>query len=96
MEINSEKWSAYSYLREQKIPADSISAGFEINCWNEGRLNWWYEFTDLKKFPYLIQFRQPKGYVKMKQYPFNRTFPPKTDTINIFVKRRILPGALTK
>lgn len=87
LEINRQKWIAYSYLRnELHIHKDKINGGGEINCWNDGDFwnNW--DFLSLDHFDYLIQFNVEKGFMPIKKYEFQRYFPYKKDKIYIFVR----------
>lgn len=90
LELNRTRWKAYHYLRHEKqIPADKINGGFEVNCWNEGQYNWWYDFLNLDNFDYLIQYRDHSGFKPYKSFEFQRCFPLEKDQINIFVREGI-------
>jgi 4-amino-4-deoxy-L-arabinose transferase-like glycosyltransferase len=84
---NSKRWEAYYYLtKKQGVKPEKINAGFEPNCWNEGRHSWWYLMFELKPFDYLIQYWEEPGFKPYKEFPFKRWFLPKDDKINIFVR----------
>lgn len=86
LKINEKKWEAYHYLKAINIAPNKINGGFEINCWNDGNITWWTDFMDLKKYDYLIQHSQEKGFVPFREFQFQRYFPYKMDKISIFVK----------
>lgn len=84
---NRLRWEAFDYLKKQEhVSAEQVNGGFEINCWNDSKNNWWYNYTTLENFDYLIQFKPEKGFRLYKSFEFQRYFPYKKDKINIFVK----------
>lgn len=90
--MNDHKWEAYRYLKEEKnIPKEEINGGFEVNCWNEGQSSMWYDFMDLSKYNYLIQYRQEEGFVKMKEYSYQRWLPYKIDTLRVYEREEKMP-----
>ena len=97
LEVNRLRWKAYYFLRQEKnIERDKINGGFEVNCWNEGNENWWYDFYTLGNFDYLIQYRPEPGFKLFKEYPLQRYFPYKKDSVNIFInekKEQIVPDS---
>lgn len=83
--INKQKWEAYRYLRFTKgVPMERINAGYEINCWHDGKPFIYYEFIFLDTHNYVIQYRPEPDFVRMKAYPFQRYFPYKQDTVFIY------------
>lgn len=86
MKVNEKKWEAYHYLKTINIDPSKINGGFEINCWNEGKLTWWSDFLTLKNYDYLIGYRQEKGFTPYREFEFQRYFPYKMDKISIFVE----------
>jgi hypothetical protein len=87
--VNRQRWTAYAYLHDElRVPTSRINAGFEINCWNEGKWTWWQNFLTLEGYDYLIQYQPEPGFRLLKEYEFRRTFPWKKDKINIFVRER--------
>jgi hypothetical protein len=87
---NRARWEAFYDLKSaEKVNAEKVNGGFEVNCWNEGQPNWWYDYTGLNTFDYLIQFKKEEGFSLYKEYPFQRYLPFKQDRINVFVKDRI-------
>jgi hypothetical protein len=83
--MNDRKWEAYDYLRKEKgIPKQDINGGFEIGCWFEGEKSAWYDFMELERYNYLIQYKSEEGFVKMKEYVFQRYMPYKKDTLRIY------------
>jgi len=100
-ELNNKRWEAYHFLRNQNIDSEKINGGFEVNCWNDGKMNWWFDFFDPQKFSHVIQFNAPEGFIEYKEYPFQRYFPFKKDTIFIFAKVKdneseIKPNVITE
>ena len=92
LELNRKRWAAYYYLKdEQKADVKKINGGFEINCWNEGKRSFWYEFLSLNNYDYLIQFRQEKEFKKQKAYIFQRYFPYRQDTLFIYAREHKQP-----
>lgn len=90
LELNRNRWAAYDYLKEvKKVDPAKINGGFEVNCWNEGKRSWWYDFFDLKKYDYLIQYRKEAEFEVYKEIEFQRYFPYKKDKIYIFVRQEI-------
>jgi hypothetical protein len=85
--LNRVRWGAYDYLKEKKgITAEKVNGGFEINCWNDAKGNWWYNFHTLSTFDYLIQFKKEDGFSLFKEYEFQRYFPYKKDKMSIFIR----------
>jgi hypothetical protein len=83
--VNSEKWKAYYYLKnEMRVDASKINAGFEVDGWNEGKHSWWYDFFTLDPYNYLVQYRAQEGFKPVKTIRFSRYFPPQADSITIF------------
>jgi len=90
LQLNRTRWQAYDYLKQQKnIPVDNINGGFEVNCWNDGKYTWWSDFLTVESFDYLIQYRKETGFTLYKRFGFQKYFPYKKDTVNIFVKENI-------
>jgi len=88
LELNRNRWEAYNYLKTiEKVDPEKINGGFEVNCWNEGKSSWWYDFFTLSNYDYLIQYRKEEGFKVYKEYPFQRYFPYKKDKIYIFVRQ---------
>jgi hypothetical protein len=88
LELNRNRWEAYNYLKTiEKVDPEKINGGFEVNCWNEGKPSWWYDFFTLSNYDYLIQYRKEEGFKLYKEYPFQRYFPYKKDKIYIFVRQ---------
>jgi hypothetical protein len=83
--VNDHKWEAYWYLRKEKdIPKEEINGGFEIGCWFEGEKSAWYDFMELDRYNYLIQYKSEEGFGKIKEYTYRRYLPYKMDTLRIF------------
>lgn len=84
---NRARWQAYAYLKETKqVNATKVNGGFEMNCLNDLEPNWWFDYTTLEHFDYLIQFKKEEGFKLLKAFPFQRYFPYKEDKLNLFVK----------
>lgn len=82
---NRKRWEAYNYLIKQEgISPDKINAGFEPNCWNDGKGKVWYAYYSLKSYDYLIQYFREPGFKPYKEFPFQRFFPYRTDKVIIF------------
>ncbi len=85
--LNRTKWEAVNYVRSTaKVTSEKINGGFEVNCWNDGQGNWWYEYGNLTDFDYLIQYKLEPGFKLLRQYEFQRYFPYKKDTLNLFMR----------
>jgi hypothetical protein len=87
--LNSKRWEAYHYLKNKDIPTSKINGGFEINCWNDGEINWWVNFYETKGYDYLIQFSPAPNFRPLKEYEFQRYFPYKKDKIYIFAREGV-------
>jgi hypothetical protein len=87
--LNRQRWEAYRYLKGKGIPNSKINGGFEIDCWNEGELSWWSNFTELKGRDYLIQFTPAPNFIPVKEFGFQRYFPYKKDKLYIFVRKGV-------
>lgn len=85
--FNTKRWEAYRFLRNEKqVSMAEMNGGFEINCWDDGKITWWQDYTTLNGYNYLIQYDQPAHFKLLKEYQFQRYFPYKIDKINIFVR----------
>jgi len=83
---NTKRWQAYEGLRQAGIPVREINAGFEVNCWSDGEKKWWTNVLTLEGYTYLIQFENEKGYTPVQQFPFQRYYPFRSDTLYVFQK----------
>jgi hypothetical protein len=95
---NRLRWKAYDYLVEnKKANSFNVNGGFEVNCWGDLRANWWGNYIELKDYDYLIQFNKPeKDFIPYKEYVFQRYFPYRKDTMNIFVREIKVPENKTE
>ena len=85
--LNRNRWEAVNFIKNKaNVTSDKINGGFEVNCWNDGKGNWWYDYWGLTNFDFLIQFKKEDGFILLKEYEFQRYFPYKKDKINIFVR----------
>ncbi len=88
--INRIRWDIIHGLKNEKnIRVGNVNGGFEVNCWNDGANNWWYDTYTLNGFDYLIQRKPELGFKLYKELEFQRYFPYKKDKINIFVRDSI-------
>ncbi len=84
---NRKRWEAYNFIRTTAhTNAKYVNAGFEVNCWNDAKGDWWANYTVIKPFKYLIQFNGEKEFELLKEYPFQRYFPYRKDKISIFIR----------
>lgn len=82
--LNRVRWEAYYFIKEAaKVDAEKINGGFEINCWNDGKGNWWADYGNLQNYDYLIQFNRENGFQLVREYEFQRYFPYKKDTLRL-------------
>ncbi len=82
---NRKRWEAYNYLiKQEMVSPDKINAGFEPNCWNDGKGRVWYAYYSLKSYNYLIQYFREPGFKPYKEFPFRRYFPYRMDKVIIF------------
>lgn len=92
--VNSARWEAYHFLKGKNVPIEKINAGFEVNCWNEGRITWWTNFLQVDTYDYIIQYNPEPGFEAIKEFEFTRRLPPKQDKIYIFARNGItLPAS---
>ena len=85
--MNRAKWKAVDILKNEKSALlQKINAGFEVNCWNDGKYSWFVDYTTLENFDYLIQYSNQTEFTLYKEIEFQRYFPYKKDKINIFVR----------
>ena len=72
LSLHRTTWQAYSDLREVKhVKSSEINAGFEICNWNEGEKSWWWDFSDIKRFNYIIQYDKEPGFKLLRDYQFS-------------------------
>jgi len=84
LSLNRNRWKAYNFIKEKTgVGAEKINGGFEVNCWNDGKNNWWMDYVNLQNYDYLIQFKKEKGFETLRNYEFQRYFPYKKDTIRL-------------
>ncbi|MEO6304459.1 MAG: hypothetical protein ABIP51_14935 [Bacteroidia bacterium] len=85
--LNRTRWEAFNYIKnKENTTAEKINGGFEVNCWNDAKNLWWYNYADLSSFDYLIQFKKEEGFKLLKAYEFQRYLPYKKDTVNLFIR----------
>ncbi len=85
--INRTKWEVYNYVKKDLHQhVRKINGGFEINCWNEAYDSWWYDYYNLDAFDFLIQFDKEKDFKRVLPFAFQRYFPYKKDTINLYMR----------
>jgi 4-amino-4-deoxy-L-arabinose transferase-like glycosyltransferase len=83
--MNDARWEAYRYLRfKNGIPSEKINAGYEPNCWHDGKPFVYYEFIFIDSHDYLIQYRKEPGFELYKACEFQRWFPYKKDSLKIY------------
>lgn len=87
LSLNNTRWEAYRFLRtKEHVTAKQVNGGFELNCWNDAKPNWWANYKVIKPYDYLIQFKVEAGFKLYKEYEFQRYLPYKKDKISIFVR----------
>ncbi|MBL7921096.1 MAG: glycosyltransferase family 39 protein [Bacteroidia bacterium] len=85
--LNRNRWDAYYFIKDRaKVDAEKINGGFEVNCWNDGKNNWWADYGNLQNYDYLIQFNEEKSFKTLREYEFQRYFPFKKDTIRLLMR----------
>jgi hypothetical protein len=82
-EMNRQKWQAYNRLKSEGVTDEQINAGFEINCWNSGKKNWWTDFTVLNGYTHLVQYSTEPGFTTKRNYFFRRWLTGQQDTIRV-------------
>lgn len=83
--MNRLRWEIYTATRqEHRLLASQVNAGFEPNCWDDGRYNPWLTFLEPQKYPYLIQYNTVEGFTEIKAYPFKRWLNNTTDTLKLY------------
>ncbi|MDI1354379.1 MAG: glycosyltransferase family 39 protein [bacterium] len=86
--VNNKKWEAYHYLcEEKKVDGGKINGGFEIIWWDDGKDSRWHNSVELRGYEYLIQFKSEDDFELFKEYPFQKYFPFKKDTLRIFKRK---------
>lgn len=89
---NRSRWQALNDLvQESKIAPQKIDGGMEFNGWYLFNPNYqykpgksWYWVEDDE---YIVSFHPLGNYQVMKQYPFQRWFPPRQDQILILQRK---------
>ncbi|MBA3679991.1 MAG: glycosyltransferase family 39 protein [Bacteroidetes bacterium] len=85
--LNRARWEAVNYIKSKaNVTTEKVNGGFEVNCWNDGKGNWWHDFGNMASFDYLVQYRVEPEFKLLHSYPFQRYFPYKKDTLNLFMR----------
>jgi 4-amino-4-deoxy-L-arabinose transferase-like glycosyltransferase len=87
LKLNRTRWEAYYFIKKNaNTTAGKINGGFEVNSWDDGKNNWWADYNNLNNYDYLIQFKKEDGFKLLRSYTFQRYFPFKKDTVNLFMR----------